>query len=82
MIIKSTEHDTNKKKSYPYIGIHHFNWYNYADKVLVIFTEQRTGFCVQDDRDNDYNANRFMSFRQDWCEEDFVPYSGNINLSN
>lgn len=82
MEIKSTEHDIIKKMPYPYIGIHQFNWEKYSTKVLVIFTEQRTGFCVQDERNDNDTFNRFMSFRQDWCEEDFIPYNGNINLSN
>jgi len=48
------------------------------DKCVVIFTENKTGFCLEHPR------NPYFEYKErtDWCEIDFEPFKGSITLEN
>lgn len=68
------KNNLNKPKSkYPYIGIMH----DQENKIIVYFTEPQTGLCI-----SHYDKLYVNNYYNNWAEDDFVEYSGQIILEN
>jgi hypothetical protein len=59
---------------YPYLGIFNDNFT--GENTIVLFFEKKTGVKLNCNDSNDIN------FSATWAEEKFVPFSGEIVLSN
>ena len=70
--MKSVIINTEIKREYPYLGIN-------TDDLVVLFTQERTGFVVNR---KTYCVFSIGYFNDTWNEESFTLFTGEIKLSN